>query len=136
MSARLSVRERDLRNSLSRRLCVDSVVVIEDATVSMRGVFAQANVGRDVEGREGVSNAFDSLNNRPFYIICRCPFFVLQTRQVGSVTHELSHLFSFQRDTEQDNTCQSLLNQWSKEFFQPVYTPAALTRQSRNVNFG
>ena len=54
MHACARVVHRDLRDARDGGLGVDRAVGVEDAAVSVRGVFAEADVGGDVElGEEG-----------------------------------------------------------------------------------
>jgi len=67
---------RDAGNGLGR---IDGMVMLEDAAVAMRCVFAQAHVRSQVEFREQLPKLLDSLNDWPMCIVCRGSSFVLSS---------------------------------------------------------
>lgn len=58
----LGIVDGDLSQSLNRRLVVDRAVRVKDTAVAVRGIFAETNVGCDVERGESFPQDLDSLD--------------------------------------------------------------------------
>lgn len=69
MRPRFSISKRDLGNTLSRGWRVNGTIGVKETAVSMRGVFAEANVRCDVEGGKERAEEFDSENNGTFGVV-------------------------------------------------------------------
>lgn len=63
MRSCLGVVDRDLRDPLCAILLVDSAVLVEDTTVTMGGVLAQADVARQEERGEEIREKLESEDN-------------------------------------------------------------------------
>jgi len=56
-------------DTLDGGLGIDGTVVVEDPTVAVVGVLAEANVTGDVEGGEGRSEEFDGLDDGSVLVV-------------------------------------------------------------------
>ena len=70
MRARLGVGEGNLRDAFRGGLRVDGAVGVEDTAVAVRGVFAETDVGRDVEFREEGSEFADGKDDGAGRVVC------------------------------------------------------------------
>ena len=75
--ARSSVRNRDARDAICRHLWIDCTVLVEDSTVPVRGVLAEADVRGDEQRWKELSQHFYCEDDGPLRIVCGCAIFVL-----------------------------------------------------------
>lgn len=73
----LGVVDGDLRKTLHRRLVVDGAILMEDTAVAVGGIFAQTDVGSNVERRECISQYFDGLDHGSVGVIGESALLVL-----------------------------------------------------------
>jgi hypothetical protein len=77
MCASLGVADSYCSNTFHRWFCVNRAVVMEDTTMSMIGVFAQADVACDIQGRIKLSKLLDGEYNGTLGVVCWGAFSVL-----------------------------------------------------------
>lgn len=72
--------ERYVADSVDGGFDIDGTILVKEATVSMVGVFAKADIACDVEIRVKAAQGFDSLDDRTFGIVRWGTAFILQER--------------------------------------------------------
>ena len=77
MRARTCVGQCDLGDACGGGLGVDGSVLVQDATVAMGGVLAQAHVARDVERGEQRAQLLDGLDDGTLLVVCWSAFAIL-----------------------------------------------------------
>lgn len=78
MCAGAGVVEGDLGDALDRRGGVDGAVGVQEATVSVVGVFAETNVAGNVQVREKFADFFDCKDDWAGLVVCGGPAVVLR----------------------------------------------------------
>jgi len=117
--ARARIVHRDLRDARDGRFRVDGSVGVEDAAVSVRGVFTEADVGGDVNvGEEGL-DLLGCLDDG-------------SVRVVGGGAALV--LLAIHRHAKQNHAPQALLHKRAQELLELVHAPAALTGERLNFN--
>ena len=77
----LLVRQVERRRAVELMQPVDAAVLVQDAAVSMAGVFAETNIARNVELGEKGAQLLDSKDNRAIGIVRKRSLLVLRTSQ-------------------------------------------------------
>jgi hypothetical protein len=78
MSSSLRIVDGDLCDTLDRWGGIDGSVFMQQTTVTMIGVFTQANVTGDINRGEELTDFFDCKDDGACWVICRSPSAILQ----------------------------------------------------------
>jgi hypothetical protein len=73
----LGIRNGHLGNAFGRWFLLDRTVLVQDAAVAMRGVFAKTDVSGDVQAREQGAKLFDRKDNGTIRVIGRGSIVIL-----------------------------------------------------------
>ena len=79
MSSSLSVGNSNVRNTINRKLIVETAVVSQDATVAVRSIFTKTNVADDEKLRKTLTQQSDGRNYGSFGIVGRSSKGILYT---------------------------------------------------------
>lgn len=77
MGTRFGIVDRYFSDTLDRRRCVDGPVFVEDTTVTMRGVLAEADIHGYVKVWEEGSESPDGEDDRTVLVVRWCATLIL-----------------------------------------------------------